>query len=89
MLTHIVSAGDIVAMNSITRTDRSVKASLAVSNRSASKSARTNDFTSRTPATFSCRIVVEPIEFLLHRSEQRLHLDDEEHDQDRGDDQEG
>ena len=33
--------------------------------------------------------VVEPIEFLAHRSEQRLHLDDEEHDQDRGDDQQG
>ena len=42
-------------MNSMTRIDRSVNASLAVSKRSASKSARTNDFTNRTPATFSCR----------------------------------
>ena len=63
MFTHIVRTGDMLDMIRITRTERSVKASLASSKRSLSKSARTKDLTSRTPAMFSCRTVLRPSSF--------------------------
>ena len=63
IFTHIVRTGDMLDMICITRTERSVKASLAASKRSPSKSARTKDLTSRTPAIFSCRTVLSPSSF--------------------------
>ena len=54
MLMHIVNAGVIVDMSCITRIDRTVMSSFAISKRCPSWSARTSAFTSRAPAMFSC-----------------------------------
>ena len=82
MLTKMVSTGDMLDMNCITRTVRSVKSSLALSKRCAFVIGAHKGLDQAHPGDIFLQDGVEPVQLLLHGAEERLHLDAEEDDDD-------
>jgi hypothetical protein len=89
MLTHIVSARRH-RRHELHHTDRSFRKGLVGSLEPLGFKVRAHERLHQPHAgDILLQDVVEPIEFLTHRSKQRLRLDDEEHDQDGRDNQQG